>query len=89
MHGYSLNQGNLCFGLEAAQLLLSTVKMKRLTFRHTCAKVFIQLVCKSIMWQNMEKHGVKSPWFKAELIHGSDCSDEVVLGVLGSIFPFL
>lgn len=29
------------------------------------------------------------PWFEAKLIHRSDCSDEVVLGVLGSIFPFL
>lgn len=29
------------------------------------------------------------PWFEAELIHGSDCCDEVVYCVLGSIFPFL
>lgn len=31
----------------------------------------------------------RSPWFEAELIHGSDRRDEVVLSVSGSIFPFL
>lgn len=29
------------------------------------------------------------PRFEAELIHGSDCCDEVILRVLGSIIPFL
>lgn len=29
------------------------------------------------------------PWFEAELIHGSDCSDEVVLSVFRTIFPLL
>ncbi len=33
-------------------------------------------------------HFLKVPGFETELVHSSNCGNEIILGVFGAIFPF-